>query len=260
MLVVDDHPVNRLLAKHAFERGGCTVDLAVNGREAVQRCGQTAYHLVVMDCQMPVMDGYEACIEIRKREDAGRRVPIVALTAFGSDENREQCLAAGMDEFLVKPVTAEELLRLLERWSSRAPVDLPVAPAPPVAPEADAVQPASFDAPGLRRKLADDAGLFEELLGLLESTAPKLLHQIRSGLPAHDFEQIRMASHTVAGAVGNFNASTAYTEARRLEKAAKERMAGECDAAAPDLESAMTELLQDLRAYVKVAARTWGPS
>jgi hypothetical protein len=97
---------------------GCQVEVAGNGKIAAGMCQTDDYDLVLMDCQMPVMDGFEAAQVIRLGESPGARVPIVAMTAHTGVEDRDNCLAAGMDDFLSKPVTKHALKRLLEFWTS----------------------------------------------------------------------------------------------------------------------------------------------
>ena len=118
VLVVDDNAVNRLVAARMLAKLGCEVVEAVDGREAVERSADPTLALVLMDCQMPELDGYEATARIRAR-DPGRRLPIVAMTANAMEGDRERCLIAGMDDYIAKPVAAAGLARLLERWAGR---------------------------------------------------------------------------------------------------------------------------------------------
>jgi CheY-like chemotaxis protein len=115
VLLVEDHPVNQAYARDALVSMGCRVDLANNGREAVEMFRAREYELVLMDCQMPELDGWEATRQIRAMEGAGKRVFIAALTAGAYDGDRERCLEAGMDDFLAKPFRIQDLKRLLER-------------------------------------------------------------------------------------------------------------------------------------------------
>ncbi|MGH9630058.1 MAG: ATP-binding protein, partial [Bryobacteraceae bacterium] len=117
LLIVEDNLVNQRLALRFTEKLGYTSDLAVNGREAVQLVLSTPYSLVLMDCQMPVMDGFEATEEIRKRE-VGRRTPIIAVTARAMKEDEQRCLAAGMDAYIPKPLDLTKLASAIEEWSS----------------------------------------------------------------------------------------------------------------------------------------------
>jgi signal transduction histidine kinase/ActR/RegA family two-component response regulator len=117
VLVVEDSPVNRLVAMHVLERGGYRVHLVNDGREALQALATQRYEAVLMDCQMPDIDGYDATRELRRRESAsGRHTPVIAMTAHAMTGDREQCIAAGMDDYVTKPVRSQTLAEVLRRW------------------------------------------------------------------------------------------------------------------------------------------------
>jgi signal transduction histidine kinase/ActR/RegA family two-component response regulator len=117
VLVVEDNPVNRKVTTLILSKAGWSVAHAENGLEALERCAEERFDLVLMDCQMPALDGFEATRRIRERErGSGERVPIVALTANALVGDRETCLAAGMDDFVAKPVHAQALVAVIERW------------------------------------------------------------------------------------------------------------------------------------------------
>lgn len=116
VLVAEDNGVNRIVSKRMLLALGCEVDLCVNGLEAVEMCAAVSYDLVFMDCSMPVLDGYEATARLRARPSAGRLPIIVALTASALEDDRERCLAAGMDDYLSKPVSMQDFEKLLQRW------------------------------------------------------------------------------------------------------------------------------------------------
>jgi signal transduction histidine kinase/ActR/RegA family two-component response regulator len=137
VLVVDDNAVNRLVATRMLGRLGCEVEEALNGLEAVERAKAGDFALILMDCQMPELDGYEATAQIRAAE-SGRRVPIVAMTANAMEGDRDRCLLAGMDDYIAKPVSAAALGRMLEAWAGRG-----MAPEARVAAVADDATPAS---------------------------------------------------------------------------------------------------------------------
>jgi two-component system, sensor histidine kinase len=117
VLLVEDNPVNLEVAMALLEDSGCEVVTATNGLEALENYARGRYEVIFMDCQMPEMDGFEAATEIRRRETGSdRRVPIIALTANAIEGDREQCLAAGMDDYLPKPFTAEQMRAALAAW------------------------------------------------------------------------------------------------------------------------------------------------
>ena len=123
VLVVDDHQINQLVVEGLLGKFGYRVHLANNGREAIEIIAEQEIDLVLMDCQMPEMDGYEATKKIREKEQkqGGKRIPIVAMTAHTSEENQTKCLAAGMDDYMSKPVSSEDLESYALRWSGQSP-------------------------------------------------------------------------------------------------------------------------------------------
>ncbi|MES2692213.1 MAG: response regulator [Verrucomicrobiota bacterium] len=119
VLVVEDNPVNQRLAVRMLQKLACRVDVAADGREAIERCKLCVYDCIFMDCQMPVMDGFEATAEIRRLYANARRIPIVAVTANAMVGDREKCLAAGMDDYLAKPLQVDDLQQMLTHWAKR---------------------------------------------------------------------------------------------------------------------------------------------
>ncbi len=136
VLLVEDNPVNQEVAVAMLEYCGCTVDMAKNGREAIGAFSQKRYDMILMDCQMPEMDGYEATAVIRDMERKNGEhgllchTPIVALTAHAMEGDREQCLRAGMDDYLAKPFNVAKLQSILDKWIAATPAekDNPSAP------------------------------------------------------------------------------------------------------------------------------------
>jgi CheY-like chemotaxis protein len=130
VLLVEDNRINQEICKAMLRKMGCTIDVADNGRAGYEAAFRASYDIVLMDCQMPEMDGFAATVAIRSREvevnaeraAAGlpaRRLPVVALTANAMEGDRERCLTAGMDDYLAKPFKKPELVRVLERWVGR---------------------------------------------------------------------------------------------------------------------------------------------
>ena len=118
VLIAEDNLVNQRVAKLQVERLGYATEVVANGEEALAALTRLDYALVLMDCQMPCMDGYQATRELRLREDGARRTPVIAMTANAFAADHEACLSAGMDDYLTKPVDLRSLQQVLNRWAS----------------------------------------------------------------------------------------------------------------------------------------------
>lgn len=117
VLLAEDNAINQKVTTKMLQKLGCCVEVAADGKEAINMLERSDYDLIFMDCQMPEMDGYEATEEIRQRENDKKHTPIIALTATAMKEDRERCLQVGMDDYLTKPVNLKALQKTLLRWS-----------------------------------------------------------------------------------------------------------------------------------------------
>ena len=207
VLVAEDNMVNRELARHLLARLGHEVVMAADGNEVLARLQEQPCDLILMDLWMPDLDGLAACEQIRASEKgSGRRTPIIALTAHANKGDREACIAAGMDDYLVKPVRQLALAKAIARIVS--------AGAPP-AP----------DSPPARRAWLDpwdgvDSELLRKLAPLmLESTASSL-KALQSAFEARDWMKIEREAHTLKGSLGLFHAPRVVVTTKTLETAA----------------------------------------
>jgi len=205
----------------------------------------------LMDLQMPEMDGLETTSLLRRREAArGGRVPVAALTAYALKGDRERCLAAGMDDYLSKPVREEELLAVLARFFPGAEQEAGAAAAAETAPvpcsEAPAAAPA--DAAAIRSRYGDAPGLLGEIVGLFTADCPQRLAELRRALAAGDARQAERAAHAVKGAVGNFFAAAPGATARRIEELARAGDVAGAEALRPTLEAQVEALTAELAA------------
>jgi PAS domain S-box-containing protein len=218
ILLVEDSVVNQKLAVALLEREGHYVTVADNGRIAVARLKAEPFDIVLMDVQMPVMDGLEATIAIRERErQTGGHVPIVAMTAHALKGDREQCLTAGMDGYVAKPIRADELLAALEKFAPNIVADdgEHAGEVQNGAQVADGA--ATFDSAAALRQVGGDRALLAELASAFQAESQSLLTQLREAIATRDPAKLRRAAHTLKGAAGVFGAHTAYDMARQLE-------------------------------------------
>lgn len=221
VLVAEDNSFNQTLITHTLETLGCEVNIVSSGRDAVAAALSRAYEVVLMDCQMPEMDGLEATREIRRREPAGLRVPIIALTANALSGDREKCLAAGMDDYLSKPFSIVDLRRAVKRWLPD-PVTIiktatAVEPTPRIVPAPRTT--ATLDAERLR-VLQAEMGSKEIVLELSQIFMADVASRLRAlgEATAHDdADAQRRIGHALHGACGNFGAERMAEIAAEIE-------------------------------------------
>ncbi|HZF16476.1 MAG TPA: PAS domain-containing protein [Steroidobacteraceae bacterium] len=228
LLLVEDNAVNQKVAQRYLEKLGITCDLARNGLEAIDAWQKGSYDLILMDCQMPVMDGFEATRGIRKLERHGKRVPIVALTANALASDRNNCLAAGMDEHLAKPLEFERLENCLAQFlSTRTP--RPAEESAPT-PGTVAAEPAPVDLAALRNLVGDDAEFQRELIETFIASGDATLAQIVDALNTNDLAAVRKSAHSLKGASANIRAQALSNAAKELESRAAGENADACRA------------------------------
>ena len=221
LLLVDDNPVNQKVGKAILERLGYRVDMATNGIEGLAAWERTRYDAILMDCQMPEMDGYQATREIRRREQGLRRVPIVAVTAHAMAGAEEECLAAGMDAYQSKPLDRESLGQCLQR------IFEDVEENETVQEEIPRERPQTLDGiPVDWRKIDEAAGgdseFALELVNTFVGSSDESIQQIATALAAQDLPAAQRAAHSLKGAAGSLGAMTSRLLAANLETAAKE--------------------------------------
>ncbi len=257
ILIVDDNEINQFVATEQAQLAGYEVDVASNGAEAVAKVKANEYAVVLMDCQMPVMDGYTASREIRKWENGERRLPIIALTAHAMAGERDKVLAAGMDDYLSKPLRTNSLERMLERYVREPAQDLPDAPAP-----------ASAEGEGVAATLVELDMTIERsprLVSLFLTRVPENLVELESSLATGDARAVRERAHKLKGSALALGADAMAQEAEALQVRAEgkdldgagesvarlrthfERVVTLLDSELPAAESAMIEAHVDAR-------------
>ncbi|TMK31744.1 MAG: response regulator [Actinobacteria bacterium] len=247
VLVAEDNPVNQVLIVRLLEKLGHHSVLAGNGEEAVRAYETRAFDVVLMDVQMPVMDGLAATAAIREREardPSRRRLPIMALTAFALRGDRERCLAAGMDDYLTKPIKPDDLAAALNRLSGD---ERPAAPPAASAASAPAAGP-GFDFSAALSYVGGDRALLDELLAIFAEDAPVRMDAIRRAIASGDAQELMREAHTLKGALKVLGAAAAAGLAQDLETRGGDGDLNGAREAGAALERAMDRLTQELLA------------
>ncbi len=215
ILLAEDSVVNQRLAVRMLEKHGHSVAVARDGHEAVATFDREEFDVVLMDIQMSGMNGCDATAEIRRKESrTGRRVPIIALTAYARREERKRCLEAGMDAFLSKPFTTTDLLETIDKLLPLAGTREPAVEPPP--PESG-----TFDKAAVLARVEGDLPLLEEILDLFRLECPSLLDDVRNAIRAGHAEDLAAAAHKLKGALRTVSAGPAADTAGRLEERAR---------------------------------------
>jgi CheY-like chemotaxis protein/HPt (histidine-containing phosphotransfer) domain-containing protein len=205
VLVVEDEQVHRELVAHLLRQRGHQVVTARNGKEALVELARHSVQIVLMDLQMPEMDGLQLATAIRAWERGnGGHLPLVAMTASVMSKDLEQCQAAGIDETLIKPIGRDRLCRMVESLASDAPA--PISPPPELAGRAAFLE-----------GLGNDTSLARRLVDLFLQDSGRLVEDINRAIVDRDADRLRRAAHTLKGSVSNFPAAAARDTAARME-------------------------------------------
>lgn len=260
ILLAEDNIVNQQVATGVFRKLGCRVDLAVNGNEAVSASKNNSYDLIFMDCQMPLMDGYEATEAIRRREEQaqnGKRIPIVALTANALSGDRENCLAAGMDDYISKPFGQERITKILQQW---LPDNLQsTTQQTPEQSEffADRVDSDFAESVIIDRKALEDirslqaesaADLLTRIIKLFLDDTPEQLGKLHQALCDEDTTAVYSIAHSLKSSSANLGATSLSLLLKKLEeKGRRNSLAGTTELFAR-VENEFQKTIEPLRA------------
>ncbi len=218
ILLVEDNELNQQVASELLSATGCHVDIADNGQIALKCLEEQQYHLVFMDMQMPVLDGIACCQQLRLRP-AWKDLPVIAMTANALKSDREKCLAAGMNDFISKPLEPGVLFDLLRRWLARhlsAPASIePIAT--DLELDIEALQQAGLNTDAALSRMLGKQGLYMTLLRTYLANQPGLLNGLRQALNDGDFQQARLLAHSCKGASANVGADAVAALAGALE-------------------------------------------
>jgi signal transduction histidine kinase/DNA-binding response OmpR family regulator len=215
ILLTEDNPVNQTVAVRLLERMGHTVTVVANGRDAVRMVENQEFELVLMDVQMPEMDGHEATHAIREWESVTHtHIPIVAMTAHAMKGDRERCLSGGMDGYISKPINPAKLLAEIERFARPQELTPPIATLPSTED--------CFDRQAALTNLEGDNNLLRELALLFLDDLPQQMEALRRAVDSGRYHDLERLAHRLKGSVGNFAAKPAFETASCLEEVARQ--------------------------------------
>ena len=221
ILLAEDNPMNQKLAVALLKRAGYLIDAVENGRLAVEAINRRAYDLVLMDVQMPEMDGFEATRAIRKKQDERKDTPIVAMTAHAMKGVREKCLQAGMDDYVAKPIEPQELLGTIEKWtrscdSNEATVGRKESGTHQLPPGIPIDLEAALD------RFDGDNEFLEKMLQEFVESAPKQLEMLEGAIKKGDAKLVEREAHSIKGAAGTTTILRRWIRCGALEKVSRQ--------------------------------------
>jgi signal transduction histidine kinase/HPt (histidine-containing phosphotransfer) domain-containing protein len=247
ILIAEDNPVNQKVAETMLDKRGHRVFVASNGREALETLNKEHIDLILMDVQMPEMDGFEATELIRDREKAnGQHIPIVAMTAHAMTGDRERCLAAGMDSYISKPIRGEQLFTVIQNLAHRSQDKKKESS--PSSKHVEAFAENVFDLSKVMNVVGGDTELFEEVANLFLENAADKIANLREGVVRGDASSVAKAAHTLKGSTGYFGAKRAFDAVHRLELIGK-------NGTWTEAEKAQLELEREFKALEKAMKR-----
>lgn len=254
VLIAEDNLVNQKVIHGLLAKFQLNIDLANNGQLALDMYAKHTYDLIFMDCQMPVLDGFQTTQLIREREtskDMASHLPIIALTAHATTEARAECTAAGMDDFLSKPIRPDKLAKVLERW-----LENENQTAPKSADKKDLKsnnknelqkQHSHWDKSAALQSIHNDEELLHEIIEVFIECMPDQLAQLRTAIDNTDYNQIADEAHGIKGMVSSFYAEPATTLASSLEQNARLNKGDELPQLMTELTAALTDLMPALQ-------------
>jgi PAS domain S-box-containing protein len=217
VLLVEDNDINRLYASSILKTWGCIVDTAENGFVATEKIKSNPFDVVLMDIQMPVMDGLKATKTIRAFNSPKNKLPIIALTANASGSEVEKCMDAGMDDCIAKPFTPEDLFKIIGRYAPKAGR----APAKIKAENVDGQNQIKFDLSYLKSASNNNEEFIKEMVSTFLTTLPKSIEEIRMYSKQKDWEELARATHKIKPSITLMGLSIAKASANKIEDIAK---------------------------------------
>lgn len=268
ILLVEDTPANRKVVQRVLNRRGHTLEIAVNGREAIDRFRKSEYDLILMDVQMPIMDGLQATLAIREIEqesEAVSDVPIVAMTAHSLRGDRQRCLKSGMNGYLSKPIDLHKLIAVVESYARGRDESPATDLVPPVGTSSGsreqssadlASQDSCYNLESALQRLRGDRQLLSEMIGFFAEDYSELLTTMHEAIQTNELQVVERSAHSLKGLVATFDAYEAMQATRDVEIAAKAEKKEQLFELGQQASRAVTALAEELSAYAQENAES----
>jgi two-component system, sensor histidine kinase and response regulator len=264
ILLVEDNRINQVVVQGMLESSGCLVDVAANGKEALEKLlsaqHHEAYHVILMDCQMPEMDGYEATKAIRASNDKAMNseIPIIAMTANAMKGDREKCLECGMNDYIAKPVDSELLYKKLNQWTNGFEAQIQSVSEPDDLKEASKTSTPTeeknieieeeiiWDEEGLLKRVRNNRVLAKKLVEMFLEDAPDLLKSILRSINKKEFQEAAATAHKIKGSVRNLGGVRLGSITHQVEQASKSENAEILQELVVGLDQAFSDFVAEL--------------
>jgi len=247
ILLAEDNIVNQKVAQSMLQKTGHRVDTVANGMEAIRALETLPYDLVLMDVQMPEMDGFEATKHIRNPQSVvlNHEIPVIAMTAHAMKGDKERCLQAGMNDYIAKPVSLQSLRKILDKWQITKQKESHFGVISTEETKSTE-KPLIFDKQALFERTMNDEKLVRKLISIFLKDLPKQMTALKENVKKRDFENIKWYAHYIKGSSANMGAMGLSTVAANMEKAAKDSLSDEIDILMSELEEQYELLMVQL--------------
>jgi CheY-like chemotaxis protein/HPt (histidine-containing phosphotransfer) domain-containing protein len=256
ILLAEDNITNQEVAVGILKKLGLRADAVANGAEAVKALETIPYDLVLMDVQMPEMDGLEATRQIRNPQSAVRnhQIPVIAMTAHAMQGDREKCLEAGMNDYVSKPISSQALVEALEKWLPKEPAattgQITGKPEEAAAVSVEEPDTQVFDKADMMARLMGDEDLARRVVAVFLEDIPRQIEVLKGYREAGDVASAELQAHSIKGASGNVGGEALRAVAFELEKAAKNGDLESVTARLPELELQFSRLKKSLNEFI----------
>ena len=245
ILLAEDNPINQKLALRLLQKVGYSVDIVETGQQAIDAVQKKQYQLVLMDVQMPDMDGLDATQHIRALSGEVAKIPIVAMTAHAMSDDREKCLQAGMNDYLSKPLNVDEMLKMVKKYIAQSRQEENSSPVDTSSDGQERNKLPLYNLKAALPRFGDDKDTFYEFMGAFITHLKKSVYELETAINNRDTEKAHFLSHSIKGAAANFEIYSVRDAAFEIEKQTKDGKLDDADILLGKIKGAIPLLEKD---------------